>query len=305
MDRRGHRVDETLPSVRREIDDDLRARRDRSGNRDIEDHFGVGAAAGIGICRPVDPDERNIRNRQLGDILEVVLDVAHLVAAAKLHNADRLTGGGIGWESIELGDLRRQKSGCGLASRYLPIERRNQRTGVKAVYALDDILQAGRHARCAGMTEVARRAGMEPLQFDAKGGVQLRDRSGKDDRAAPRVALDHGQAVLSRERFDAVEIGGRTAILLRVFLPRHVMPAFCWNAGLRTCAGERGGASPGADAQRNRHFRAGIRRADGDRSGNGNANRVLDLASGNCWMRSCSLCHGFPPEITWLCAKCC
>src|SRR5260370_27840293 len=90
MDCSSYGINPSLLIVRREVDHDLRALRNRSGNSDIEDHLDVRAATGTVRCA-VDAGQDNIGDGQMHHIDEINLDVRHLIATNELADSDRLS----------------------------------------------------------------------------------------------------------------------------------------------------------------------------------------------------------------------
>src|SRR5260370_36330309 len=101
MDCSSYGLTPSLLIVRREVDHDLRALRNRSGNSDIEDHLDVRAATGTVRCA-VDAGKGNIGDGQMHHIVEIILDVGHLIATTELEDSDRLTGCRSRLESIHV-----------------------------------------------------------------------------------------------------------------------------------------------------------------------------------------------------------
>src|SRR5713226_8565777 len=101
MDCSSYGINPSLLVVRREVDHDLRALRNRSGHSDIEDYLDLRAVTGTVRCS-VYAGKGNIGDVEIHHIVEIILDVGHLIATTELEDSDRLTGCGSRREAVEV-----------------------------------------------------------------------------------------------------------------------------------------------------------------------------------------------------------
>src|SRR5258708_7055377 len=146
MDCGSYGINPSLLVVRREVDHDLRALRNRSGNSDIEDYLDVRAATGTVRCA-VDAGKGNIGDGEMHHIVEIILDVGHLIATTELEDSDRLTGCGSRREAVEGRRCGWRERRGGRPGGRGPGERPSKPPVGRAVHPLDDVTQPRRALR--------------------------------------------------------------------------------------------------------------------------------------------------------------
>jgi hypothetical protein len=108
VDGRGDGIDKAAVGVGRVVHRDLRLRRDRARDLDVEHHFGIGAIriADRLVVAAIDRDGSDGRNRNI-EAVEVGGEVGRGVAAAELDDPDRFARAVELREGVKAGELWR------------------------------------------------------------------------------------------------------------------------------------------------------------------------------------------------------
>ena len=202
LHRGGHRVDEALVGVGREVDHLGGSRGHRAGHLDVELHLAVRAVGVLAghVAGAVDALGRHRRDGE-AEAGKVGVQVAGGEAAAQLDDPDRLPGAvGAGRELVDLGHLGRGVGGRG--GRFLvmaPVVVPGLRPVVQAEHAHHDAVELGRYLQRAHAVPVRRpvpvtesRAG-DQGQLGAEHGGQRGHRARHGDPAGAGVPAGHLQ----------------------------------------------------------------------------------------------------------------
>ena len=231
------RVEEAAIAVVGEVDDDLRAGRDRARDLDVEQHLAIGVAARL-VGALV--DRHRLHRRGGADLRprEVHRQVGIAVATPELDDRDRLACAVVRREPVELGDLHRPQRlgrrrprrrgragrGVGLAVRVrqlalvqaapgLDVAAR-LRSVVESQHRLDQVSDVGGHVHGALAPAVGHLIGLVLPERDPERRAHLRDGSlGRGD-SRRGVGRQHVQAGVAQEALDPCHLARVCAALL-------------------------------------------------------------------------------------------
>ena len=221
MYRRVQRVDEAVVGVGREVDDDLRPRRDGAGYLDVEHDLAVGAVriAGRRVVRATDRHRGDRRHRD-AEPGEVFGQIGRPVAAAELEDRDRLALAVVAFgKRIQGGDLERGEAGRGRARLVLAAGLRDaevrldMRPVVEAEHAFDDSGELARNHDRAGPHPVFALAMPVAAEPGAERRLHRGDGSRQIDGALRQADARDVQTVRMREFFHDGDIARRGAVL--------------------------------------------------------------------------------------------
>ena len=222
MDRCIERVVEAIVGIRREVHDDLRARRDRPGHLDVERDFAVGAVW-LPRRRVVSAADRDGDNAGCLDaeLREILVDIDGTIAAAELEDRDRLPlavdafGKVVQRRDLDRGErlrrcMRREPSAAG--KRDDAAMRPHVRPIVESEHAFDDPSEVGRDRELSAADAKRLPPNHVALERGAKRILHRLDRACEVDRALGEAYAGNNQRVRVREGLDLGDIGRVCAV---------------------------------------------------------------------------------------------
>lgn len=228
MNRRCDHIDPALLTPRSEVDRDFGARRNRTGNADVEQGLHRRAAVRI-VGRPVDIDRGDARKRHADAVVEE-LQIGRQEPAAELKDTDRLArrirrSG----EVVKLRNRRRRERNRGLRRPRFDLlwtRHLEQRPGHLAVIESEDAFHDSGHVawNLNGALSPAIRLIWRLIhaQFDPERLAHLRGGPFQNNRSPGDAGFDHLQAVGAGKLRDGVQVRLRRAKLRGELLAREI-----------------------------------------------------------------------------------